>query len=312
MTADNMASTEGGQQRHMRLVYVREYLIRALLMLCALISIVTTLAILVVLLAQSVLFFREVSIVEFLTGTKWTPLFYEKHFGILPLFAGTMLTSVIALLVSVPLGLVVAIYLSEYARASVRKVVKPFLEILAGIPTIVYGYFALITITPLLQRFIPDLSGFNALAPGLVMGFMILPLVTSLSEDALRAVPMSLREGGIALGATKLQTALTIVVPSALSGIMAAVILAFSRAIGETMIVAIAAGNLPQLTLNPLEPVSTMTAFIVQVSQGDTPYGSLAYNTIFAVAMALFVLTFVLNLISYRFRQKYQAVAQEL
>ncbi|MCS6917456.1 MAG: phosphate ABC transporter permease subunit PstC [Chitinophagales bacterium] len=300
-----MQSTAFGARRPV--VYYTDSLIKSVLFLCALVSVFTTIAILTVLLVQSYFFFKEVSLVEFLTARQWTPLFAEKHFGILPLLSGTLLTSLIALLVSVPLGLAVAIYLSEYARRPVRKVIKPFLEILAGIPTIVYGYFALLTLTPLLQKFIPHLAGFNALSPGIVMGIMILPLVTSLSEDALRAVPDSLREGGFALGASKLQVSLSIVFPSALSGIMASIILALSRAVGETMIVAIAAGNLPQLTFNPLEPVSTMTAFIVQVSQGDTPYGSLAYNTIFAVAIALFVLTFILNMISFRIRKTFLA-----
>ncbi|MCS6991729.1 MAG: phosphate ABC transporter permease subunit PstC [Chitinophagales bacterium] len=295
-------------QKKRRLPYLTDTLVRAILFLCSLVSVFTTLAILAVLVVQSYYFFREVSIIEFLTSKQWTPLFAEKHFGILPLLCGTLLTSLIALLVSVPLGLAVAVYLSEYARRPIRKVIKPFLEILAGIPTIVYGYFALLTITPLLQKLIPGLGGFNALSPGIVMGIMILPLVTSLSEDALRAVPDSLREGGFALGASKLQVSLTIVFPSALSGIMASIILALSRAVGETMIVAIAAGNLPQLTWNPLEPVSTMTAYIVQVSQGDTPYGSLAYNTIFAVAIALFVLTFILNMISFRIRKTFMAI----
>lgn len=290
-------------------VYFADTVIRSLLLLCALVSVFTTVAILSVLVVQSYYFFREVSIIDFFTDTQWTPLFAEKHFGILPLLSGTLLTSFIALLVSVPLGLAVAVYLSEYARRPVRKTVKPFLEVLAGIPTIVYGYFALLTVTPLLQKFIPGLGGFNALSPGIVMGIMILPLITSLSEDALRAVPDSLREGGYALGASKLQVSLTIVFPSALSGIMASIILALSRAVGETMIVAIAAGTLPQLTANPLEPVSTMTAFIVQVSQGDTPYGSLAYNTIFAVAITLFLLTFLLNMISFRIRKNFLARA---
>ncbi|MCY7411152.1 MAG: phosphate ABC transporter permease subunit PstC, partial [Chitinophagales bacterium] len=207
-----------------------------------------------------------------------------------------------------PLGLMIAIYLSEYAPSILRKAVKPFLEVLAGIPTIVYGYFALLTVTPFLQKIFPGMGGFNALSPGIVMGIMILPLVTSLSEDALRAVPKSMREGGFALGASKLQVSLSIIFPSALSGIIASIILAFSRAIGETMIVAIAAGQLPQLTFNPLEPVSTMTAYIVQVSKGDTPYGTLSYNTIFAVAIALFIFTFFLNFISFKIRKRFLAV----
>jgi phosphate transport system permease protein len=302
--------SEGGSPlfSRSRYVYAREELVRIVLLMCALVSVFTTIGIILVLSVQAVEFFKEVSVWEFLTDTQWTPLFADKHFGILPLLTGTMLTSVIALAVSVPLGLIIAVYLSEYAPLTVRKVVKPFLEVLAGIPTIVYGYFALLTITPMLQVIFPSMSGFNALSPGIVMGIMILPLVTSLSEDALRSVPNGLREGGYALGASKLQVSLGIVFPSAFSGIIASVILAFSRAIGETMIVAIAAGQLPQLTLNPLEPVSTMTAYIVQVSKGDTPHGTLAYNTIFAVAVALFLFTFLLNIISFRIRKRFLAV----
>ncbi len=249
------------------------------------------------------------SLVEFLTGTEWTPLFANRHFGVLPLVAGTMLVSVIALVVALPMGVLTAVYLSEYCPAGLRRVVKPILEILAGVPTVVYGYFALTFVTPLLQQFLPGLSGFNALSPGLVMGLMILPLVSSLSEDAMRAVPNGLREGSYALGATRMQTALKVVVPAAFSGITAAFILAASRAIGETMIVAIAAGQQPRLTANPFVPVETMTAYIVQVSLGDTPQGTIEYRTIFAVGMLLFIMTFGLNLISTwlreRFREEY-------
>lgn len=289
-------------------IYTRERVVQVILLLCALVSVFTTVGIIVVLLIQTIDFFKVVSLWDFFTDPQWTPLFSDKHFGILPLLSGTLLTSIIAISVSVPLGLVIAIYLSEYAPSPVRKAVKPFLEILAGIPTIIYGYFALVTVTPLLQSIFPSISGFNALSPGIVMGIMILPLVTSLSEDALRSVPKSLREGGYALGASKLQVSLSIVVPSAFSGIIASMILAFSRAIGETMIVAIAAGQSTTINLDPLNPVSTMTAYIVQVSQGDTPYGTLSYNTIFAVAITLFVFTFFLNMISFRIRKKFLAV----
>lgn len=312
MTIEN---TETGTEKGARFgfnrrdyVYARERFVQVILLLCALVSVFTTIGIILVLLLQTLDFFREVSLWDFLTDPQWTPLFADRHFGILPLLSGTLLSSAIALSVSVPLGLMIAIYLSEYAPGAVRKTVKPFLEILAGIPTIVYGYFALITVTPLLQTIFPTMSGFNALSPGIVMGIMILPLVTSLSEDALRSVPKSLREGGYALGASKLQVSLAIVFPSAFSGIIASVILAFSRAIGETMIVAIAAGQSTILNVNPLNPVSTMTAYIVQVSQGDTPYGTLAYNTIFAVAITLFVFTFILNIISFRIRKRFLAV----
>jgi phosphate transport system permease protein len=286
-----------------------ESVIERALFLCAAASVLITLAIISVLLFETVEFFREVSIAEFFTDTEWTPLFATKRFGILPLVAGTVLVSAIAMAVALPAGLLSAIYLSEYAPAGVRRVVKPALEVLAGIPTVVYGYFALLFVTPLLQGVIPTLAGFNALGPGIVMGIMILPLVSSLSEDALHAVPNGLREGAYALGATRMQAALRVVVPAALSGISASFILAVSRAIGETMIVAIASGLQPRLTLNPLVPIETMTAFIVQVTQGDAPAGTTEYRTIFAVGMVLFTMTFALNLASdwlrRRFREEY-------
>jgi phosphate transport system permease protein len=283
-----------------------ERAIEALLFLCALASVGTTAGIIAVLAIETFAFFGEVSVVEFLTGTEWTPLFATKHFGVLPLLLGTTVVSVIALVVAVPTGLLSAIYLSEYAPERVRRVVKPVLEILAGVPTVVYGYFALTFVTPLLQQWLPGLSGFNALSPGIVMGLMILPLVSSLSEDAMRAVPRGLREGAYALGATRMQTALQVVVPAAFSGITAAVILAASRAIGETMIVAIAAGQQPRFTANPFVPIETMTAYIVQVSLGDTPQGTLEYRTIFAVGMLLFLMTFALNLLSSWLRARYR------
>jgi phosphate transport system permease protein len=286
-----------------------EFLIEWALFLCALLSIGTTAGIIVVLAVETFAFFSEVSIVEFLFGTEWTPLFASPRFGVLPLVAGTALVSSIAMLVAVPMGLLSAIYLSEYADPRIRRTIKPVLEILAGVPTVVYGYFALLFVTPLLQRFIPELAGFNALGPGIVMGIMILPLVSSLAEDAMQAVPRGLREGSYALGATRMQTSIRIIVPAALSGITAAFILAASRAIGETMIVAIAAGQQPRLTWNPMVPIETMTAYIVQVSMGDTPQGTLEYRTIFAVGTLLFLSTFVLNLASAwlreRFRQEY-------
>jgi phosphate transport system permease protein len=294
-------------RRSRRLV---EFVIERTLFLCAAGSILVTAGIILVLLFETVSFLREVPITEFLFGTQWTPLFYEKHFGILPLLTGTLLASGVAMAVALPAGLLTAIYLSEYAPPRLRRVLKPVLEVLAGVPTVVYGYFALQFVTPLLQQFVPSLSGFNALSPGIVMGIMILPMVSSLSEDALRSVPNGLREGAYALGATKMQGALRVVVPAAFSGISAAAVLAVSRAIGETMIVAIAAGQQPRLTLDPRVPVETMTAYIVQVSLGDTPTGTLEYRTIFAVGMMLFLSTFVLNLISNwlreRFREEYQ------
>jgi phosphate transport system permease protein len=286
-----------------------EFVIERGLFLCAAASVLVTVGIIVVLLWETVGFLREVPLVEFLTGTQWTPLFSDKHFGILPLVAGTVLVSGIAMAVALPAGLLSAIYLSEYAHPGVRRVVKPILEVLAGVPTVVYGYFALLFVTPLLQHVVPGLSLFNALGPGIVMGVMILPLVSSLSEDALHAVPGGLREGAYALGATKMQAAVRVVVPAALSGISASFVLAASRAVGETMIVTIASGLEPRLTLNPLVPIETMTAYIVQVSQGDTPAGTLEYRTIFAVGIVLFVMTFLLNLVSdalrRRFREEY-------
>jgi phosphate transport system permease protein len=286
-----------------------EFLIERALFLCAAASVLVTLGIIVILTYETAGFLREVPLGEFLTGTEWTPLYADQHFGVLPLVTGTLLVTGIAMLVALPAGLLSAIYLSEYAPSGARRVVKPVLEVLAGVPTVVYGYFALLFVTPLLQRAIPGLAGFNALSPGIVMGIMILPLVSSLSEDALRAVPNGLREGAYALGATRMQAALRVVVPAALSGISASFILAVSRAIGETMIVAIAAGGEPRFTLNPLVPVETMTAYIVQVSKGDTPTGTLEYRTIFAVGILLFLMTFALNLVSdllrRRFREEY-------
>ncbi len=288
---------------------VVEFIIERVLFLCAAGTILVTAGIILVLLWETLGFLREVPITEFLFGTVWTPLFYDKHFGVLPLVTGTLLASAIAMAVAIPSGLIIAIYLNEYAAEPVRRTVRPVLEVLAGIPTVVYGYFALLFVTPLLQAIVPGLAGFNALSPGIVMGIMILPLVSSLSEDAMRAVPNGLREGAYALGGTRMQTSLRVVVPAAFSGISAAVILAMSRAIGETMIVLIAAGQQPRLTLDPRVPIETMTAYIVQVSLGDTPAGTLEYRTIFAVGMLLFICTFALNLISNwlreRFREEY-------
>jgi len=269
-------------------------------------SIFTTAAILAVLAFETVGFFQEVTLIEFLGDTQWTPLFSEKHFGIWPLVAGTLLTSLIAIAVALPLGLLVAIYLSEFAREGVRKAVKPALEILAGVPTIVYGYFALIFVTPLLQKFIPGLAGFNALSPGIVMGIMIIPMISSLSEDALHAVPVSLKEGAYALGSGRLAMVFRVSIPSAFSGIVASVILATSRAIGETMIVAIAAGQQPRWTFDPRVPIETMTAYIVQISLGDTPTGTIEYKTIFVVGASLFLITFVMNFLSQRMARRFR------
>ena len=281
-----------------------ERLIERALFLCASLSILVTLGILSVLVFETVQFFRVVSPFDFLFGTVWTPLFFEKQFGVLPLVAGTALVAMVAMTIALPVGLLTAAYLSEYASHSTRRIVKPVLEILAGIPTVVYGYFALLFVTPLLQRLIPGLSGFNALSPGIVMGIMILPMVSSLSEDALHSVPRGLREAAYALGATRAQATVRVVAPAAFSGISAAAVLAVSRAIGETMIVTIAAGQQPRLTANPLEAVETMTAYIVQVSLGDTPAGTIEYQTVFAVGMLLFVSTFGLNLASHWLRER--------
>ncbi len=285
---------------------LKERLIEGALLLSALFSIFVTAGIIAVLLFETFEFFKEVSLIEFLTDTQWTPLFAEKHFGILPLFAGTLLTTIIAVAVAIPIGLTSAIYLSEYASDRVRTMVKPALEILAAVPTVVYGYFALLLVTPALQKILPDLSGFNALSPGIVMGIMIIPIISSLSEDAMHAVPMGLREGAYALGSTRLQVATRVVVPAAFSGIAASFILGISRAVGETMVVAIAAGQQPRLTMNPFVPIETVTAYIVQVSLGDTPTGTIEYRTIFVVGISLFVVTFGLNMVSYWFRKKFR------
>lgn len=305
---DRIIGVLTGTRRSDRLRKTREAIIVAVLFLAALVSIGTTIGIIYTLGIETYNFFRRVSIIDFLTDTQWTPLFTEKHFGIWPLLVGTLIVSTIAMAVSLPLGLLAAIGLAEYAPPRLARVIKPILEVLAGIPTVVYGYFALLFVTPLLQRFIPQLEVFNALSAGLVMGIMILPLVASLSEDAMRAVPQSLREGAYALGATRLEVVWRVVVPSSLSGIVAAFILAVSRAVGETMIVAIAMGQVPRLTFNPLVAMEAMTAYIVQVSLGDTPHGTLEYQTIFAVGTTLFVITMALNLLSYRFLKRFREV----
>jgi phosphate transport system permease protein len=287
----------------------KDYIIPKLLFICALTSILVTFGIVFTLLSESIHFFGQVSIVEFLTNPKWTPLFEPRNFGVLPLVLGSLLVAFIASCVAIPIGLASAIFLSEYAPDRLRRIIKPILEVLAGVPTIVYGFFAITFVTPILRFFIPELGFFNALSAGIVVGIMIIPMIASLSEDAMSAVPRVIREGAYALGATRLEVAIKIVVPGALSGIIASFVLAISRAIGETMIVTIAAGAMPNLTFNPLEPVQTLTAYIVQVSLGDTPFGSISYYTIYAVGMTLFVMTFVMNIIagwlSKRFREEY-------
>lgn len=283
---------------------IKEGAIETILFLSALSSVFITISIVVVLSYESFGFFKEVPLIEFLTGREWTPLFAEPKFGILPLISGTLLTTFIALIVALPLGLTAAVYLSEYAPHRLKEVIKPILELLAAVPTVVYGYFALLFLTPILQKFIPDLSGFNALSPGIIMGIMIIPYVSSVSEDAMRAVPMHIREGSYAMGATKLQTAFKVVIPSAFSGIAAAFIIGISRAVGETMVVAIAAGGMPNLTANPLEPVQTLTAYIVAVSLGDVPHGTIEYKTIFAAGITLFLMTLVFNIIGFWLRKR--------
>jgi phosphate transport system permease protein len=276
----------------------------------AFVSVGTTIGIILTLIFETIEFFKVVPITRFLTETRWTPLFSSAQFGISVLISATLLTSFIAILVAAPLGLLAAIFLSEYASPNLRRWLKPLLEILAGVPSVVYGYFALLFVTPILQKFIPGLQGFNGLSAGLVLGISIVPLIASLSEDAIYAVPRSLREGVYALGGTKREAIVSVVLPAALSGIVASMILAVSRAIGETMIVTLAAGQNPRFGFNPFVPIETMTAYIVQVSLGDTPAGSLAYKTIFAVGMTLFLITLLLNIFSFwfvrRFREKYE------
>ena len=280
--------------------------IEGLLLLAALVSVFTTIAIVAILVWESVLFFRTVPLIDFLTDTQWTPLFDDAHFGIIALLSGTLTTTVVALLVAIPLGTILAIYLSEFAPFRLREVAKPFLEMLGGVPTIVYGYFALLFVTPLLQRFYPDLPGFNMLSAGLVMGIMIVPYVSSLSEDAMRAVPMNMREASYAMGATRLQTALFVVTPAALSGLASSYILGISRAVGETMVVAIAAGMQPSFTFNPTEPAATITAYIVQVALGDLPHGSIGYQTIFAAGLTLLLITLLFNIIGHILRKRFR------
>lgn len=287
---------------------IKEGGMESLLLLCALSSIFVTLGIVFILFYEALGFFKDVSVWEFLTGTKWTPLFAQPKFGILPLMTGTLLVTSIAVAVALPIGLIVAVYLSEYAPFKVKEVAKPILEILAAVPTVVYGYFALLFLTPILQKFIPNLSGFNALSPGIIMGMMIIPYVSSVSEDAMKAVPMHIREGSYAMGATKFQTAFHVVIPSAFSGIAAAFIIGISRAIGETMVVAIAAGMMPNLTINPIEPIQTLTAYIVGVSLGDVPHGTLEYKTIFAAGITLFLMTLFLNILGFWFRRRIREV----
>lgn len=287
---------------------IKERIIESILFLAALFSVFITFAIVYMLVSESLVFFEHVSLREFLTDTQWTPLFDDAHYGILPLVSGTVVSSLVALAVALPLGTIIAIYLSEFAPFTVREIAKPFLELLGGIPTVVYGYFALLFVTPLLQYFFPTLPGFSLLSAGLVMGIMIIPYVSSMTEDAMRSVPMHLREGSYATGATRFQTAVKVVVPASMSGIAAAYILGISRAVGETMVVAIAAGMQPNLTWDPTEPAATITAYIVQVSLGDLPHGSIGYQTIFAAGLTLLLITLVFNILGHLLRKYYREV----
>jgi phosphate transport system permease protein len=300
------ASLHGDRLARRRARVLRERLIELILFLAALVSVFTTVGIVYILVKESVVFFEQVPITKFLTDTQWTPLFDDAHFGIMVLLSGTLTSSAVALAIAIPLGTIIAIYLSEFAPFRLREVAKPFLELLGGVPTIVYGYFALLFVTPLLQKIYPELPGFNLLSAGIVMGIMIIPYVSSISEDAMRAVPMSLREGSYAIGATRFQTAVKVVVPAAFSGIASAYILGISRAVGETMILAVAAGMQPNLTFNPLEPAATITAFIVQVALGDLPHGSLGYQTIFAAGLTLLLFTLACNIAGHVLRKSFR------
>jgi len=288
--------------------HIRERFIETILFLMAFTSVAITFSIVVMLVKESLVFFEQVPLWDFLTDTQWTPLFDDPHYGILPLIAGTVVSSAVALAVAIPLGTIIAIYLSEFAPFAVREVAKPFLELLGGVPTVVYGYFALLFVTPLLQKIFPELPGFSLLSAGLVMGIMIIPYISSLAEDAMRAVPMHLREGSYAMGATRFQSATRVVIPAAFSGIAASYILGISRAVGETMVVAIAAGMQPNFTWDPMEPAATITAYIVQVSLGDLPHGSIGYQTIFAAGLTLLLLTLTFNVLGHILRKRYREV----
>lgn len=304
LTAQRRAKVGSGATRRR----YGERAIESLMFLCALSSVAITVGIVWVLLFESWHFFENVSLIDFLTDTQWTVLFENPHYGIMPLVTGTLVTSGIALLVALPLGTTIAIYLSEYAGTRVREILKPTLELLSAVPTVVFGYFALLFITPLLQSIMPNLPGFNMLSAGIVIGIMIIPYVSSLSEDAMKAVPVHIREGSYAMGATRLQTSLRVLVPAAFSGIASAYVLGFSRAVGETMVVAVAAGTQPNLTLNPMEGAATITAYIVQVSLGDLPHGSIAYQSIFAAGLTLMCMTLVFNIGGYLLRKRFREI----
>jgi len=302
------ASSKANRARAATVQKIRERLIEFGMFLCAFFSVLITAGIVWVLLLESWHFFEHVSIIDFLTDTQWTVLFANPRYGIMPLVTGTLVTSGVALLVALPLGTIIAIYLSEYANNTVREILKPILELLSAVPTVVFGYFALLLVTPVLQKILPNLPGFNMLSAGLVMGIMIIPYVSSLSEDAMKAVPVHIREGSYAMGATRLQTALRVLVPAAFSGIASAYVLGFSRAVGETMVVTVAAGTQPNLTLNPLEGAATITAYIVQVSLGDLPHGSIAYQSIFAAGLTLMCMTLLFNIAGYLLRKRFREI----
>ena len=305
VTSDRLAAVRS----RLRVRRWRDRVIEALLLAAGLVAVFVTVAIVYVLVTESLPFFEHVSLVDFFTDTMWTPMFDQPRFGILPLLAGTLVTTLVALCLAIPCGTIIAIYLSEFAGHQVRETVKPILELLGAVPTVVYGYFALTMVTPFLQKLIPSLPGFNMLSPGLVIGIMIIPYVASVSEDAMRSVPNYMREGSYAMGATRFQTATRVVVPGALSGIAAAYILGISRAVGETMVVAVAAGLQPNLTWNPMESAATITSFIVQVSLGDLPHGSIGYQSIFAAGLVLMLTTLLFNIggfwLTRRFREVY-------
>ncbi len=287
---------------------LREFAIESLLFLAAFSSVLVTLGILWILISESIPFFKHVSFFEFATGTEWMPMFSEPKFGILPLLCGTFLSTLVALVLAIPLGTISAVYLSEYVSPGKREVIKPILELLAAVPTVVYGYFALLFVSPLLQKIFPDMSGFNILSAGLVIGIMIVPYISSLSEDAMRSVPAHLREGSYAIGATRMQTAFGVVIPAAFSGMPSAYILVISRALGETMVGAIAAGMQPNFTFDPTQPAATITAFIVQVSLGDLPHGSIGYQSIYVAGFTLLFFTLIFNLIGFALRKRFREV----
>lgn len=309
--ADSAETAVAGaaMRTRLRLRKLRDRVVEGVLLLSALAAVAITLAIVYILVSESLPFFKIVSLRDFFTDTMWTPMFDQPRYGILPLLAGTLVTTVVALCLAIPCGTIIAIYLSEFAPPRVRETVKPCLELLGAVPTVVYGYFALLMVTPFLQKLLPELPGFNMLSAGLVIGIMIIPYVASVSEDAMRAVPNYMREGSYAMGATRFQTALRVVVPGAISGIAAAYILGISRAVGETMVVAVAAGLQPNLTWNPTESAATITSFIVQVSLGDLPHESIGYQSIFAAGLVLMLTTLVFNVAGFfltrRFREVY-------